>query len=263
MSGDPTKAGLWADADVYYTTNLAAVTPPDAATPFTADWHLVGLLDGAAGFESEGKFNKVTDHYGWGGIMIATSRSQWVETKKFSILEDNVYTRALVYPGSAAGQIAIPTIPQIKIAFETRNGGKTRRVVSTNYAQVARDGTIKETEDDLTTVGLIATVFAATDGSKQLWTELNKPNIVSIALSPLTLALSLAGSKIKTIVATATYSDTTTGDVTLAANWVSGTPANASVVDGYVTGLVIGTSSISCNYGGVTSTAPCVATVAA
>ena len=261
MSGDPTKAGLWADADVYYTTNLAAVVPPDATTPFTSDWHLVGLLDGDAGFETEGKFGKVGDHFGWGGILIATTRSQWKETKKFSILEDNVYTRALVYPGSAAGQISIPAIPQIKIAFETRNGGKTRRVVSTNYAQVERDGTIKENENDLTTVGLIATIFP--DSNKVLWTELNKPNIVSIALSPLTLALSLAGSKIKTIVATATYSDATTGDVTLAANWVSGTPANASVVDGYVTGLVIGTSSISCNYGGVTSTAPCVATVSA
>jgi len=262
MSGDPTKAGLWADADVYYTTNLAAVTPPDANTAFTSDWHLVGLLDGSAGFESEGKFGKTGDHFGWGGILIATTRSQWKETKKFSILEDNQWTRALVYPGSAAGQIAVPTIPNIKIAFETRNGGKVHRVVTTNYAQVERDGTIKENEDDLTTVGLIATVFPD-PSSKVLWTDLAKPNIVSIALTPLTLALSLAGSKIKTIVATATYSDATTGDVTLAANWVSGTPANASAVDGYVTGLVIGTSSISCNYGGVTSTAPCVATVSA
>jgi len=261
MSGDPTKAGLWADADVYYTTNLAAVVPPDATTPFTSDWHLVGLLDGDAGFETEGKFGKVGDHFGWGGILIATTRSQWKETKKFSILEDNVYTRALVYPGSAAGQISIPAIPQIKIAFETRNGGKTRRVVSTNYAQVERDGTIKENENDLTTVGLIATIFP--DSNKVLWTELNKPNIVSIALTPLTLALSLAGSFIKTVVATATYSDATTGDVTASVQWSSSVPAKATVANGYVTGLATGTTNVTCSLGGVTSTAPCVVTVAA
>jgi hypothetical protein len=261
MSGDPTKAGLWADADVYYTTNLAAVTPPDAATPFTSDWHLVGLLDGAAGFEAEGKFGKTGDHFGWGGILIATTRSQWKETKKFSILEDNEWTRALVYPGSAAGAISVPTIPNILIAFETRTGGKVKRVVTANYAQVERDGTIKENEDDLTTVGLIATIFP--DSNKKLWTELDKPNIVSIALAPLTLALSLAGAFIKTVVATATYSDATTGDVTASVQWASSVPAKATVANGYVTGLATGVTNVTCSLGGVTSTAPCVVTVGA
>jgi len=112
MANDITKASLWSDADVLYTTNMSAVVPADAATPFSADWHFVGLLDGATGFETEGKFGKVTDHFGWGGILIATTRSKWKETKKFSILEDNQWTRALVYPGSASGQISIPAITE-------------------------------------------------------------------------------------------------------------------------------------------------------
>ena len=118
MANDITKAGLWADADVYYSTDLTATLPANASTAFDASWHQIGLLDGAAGFEGEGKFQTVNDHYGWGGILIATTRSQWKETKKFSILEDNQWTRALVYPGSAAGQISIPAIPNILIAFE-------------------------------------------------------------------------------------------------------------------------------------------------
>ena len=261
MTNDITKASLWSDADVYYTTNLSAAVPADAATPFSADWHAVGLLDGAVGFESEGKFNKVTDHYGWGGILIATTRSQYKETKKFSILEDNEWTRALVRPGSAAGEISIPTVPNIKLALETRTGGKVRRVVSRNYAQVEVDGTIKENEDDLTTVGLIATIFP--DANKVLWDELDKPTIASIALSPLTLALSLAGAFIKTVVATATYSDATTGDVTSSVVWSSSAPTKATVANGYVTGLTTGTTNVSCALGGVTSTAPCAVTVGA
>ena len=261
MANDITKASLWSDADVLYTTNMSAVVPADAATPFSADWHFVGLLDGAAGFETEGKFGKVTDHFGWGGILIATTRSQWKETKKFSILEDNQWTRALVYPGSASGQISIPTIPNILIAFETRTGGKVRRVVSAGYAQVEVDGTIKENEDDLTTVGLIATIFP--NSSKVLWTELDKPAITSIALTPLTLALSLAGAFIKTVVATATYSDATTGDVTASVVWSSSVPAKATVANGYVTGLATGVTNVTCSLGGVTSTAPCVVTVGA
>src|SRR5680860_698561 len=261
MANDTTNASLWADADVLYSTDLNAVIPADAATPFSADWHFVGLLDGAAGFESEGKFETVSDHYGWGGILIATTRSKWKETKKFSILEDNEWTRALVYPGSSAGQISIPTIPNIKIAFETRTGGKVRRVVTTAHAQVMVDGTIKENEEDLTKVGLIATVFP--DASKQLWTELDKPTIASIALTPLTLALSLAGAFIKKVVATATYSDSSTGDVTASVQWASSVPAKATVANGYVTGLATGTTDVTCSLGGVTSTAPCVVTVGA
>lgn len=261
MANDVTKASLWAEADVLYTTDLNAVVPADANTPFSAAWHFVGLLDGAAGFESEGKFGKVGDHFGWGGILIATTRAQWKETKKFSILEDNEWTRALVYPGSAAGQISIPTIPNIKIAFETRTGGKVRRVVTTNYAQVEVDGTIKENEDDLTTVGLIATVFA--DANKVLWTELDKPTVASIALTPLTLALSLAGAFIKKVLATATYTDASTGDVTTSVQWASSAPTKATVANGYVTGLTAGTSNVTASLGGVTSTAPCAVTVSA
>lgn len=262
MSGTPANASLWSDADVYYSTNLAAALPADASTAFSADWHLVGLLDGTAGFVVAGAFTTMKDHYGWGGILIGTTRSQWKETKTFSILEDNQWTRALVHPGSAAGSISVPTIENIKIAFETRTGGKVHRVISRNYAQVEVDGgKYTENEDDLTTIVLIATIYP--DSSKVLWDEQGKPTITSIAITPLTMALSLAGSKVRALDAVATYSDATTGDVTDQVAWSSATPATATVDWGYVTGVAVGTSNVSCALGGVTSTAPCVVTVSA
>jgi hypothetical protein len=259
MSGDPTNASLWADADVLIAP-VGSPIPADASTPFSVAWSLVGLLDGDKGFVHS-RSQDVKDHYAWGGILVATTRAKYKQSVKFTVLEDNVTTRSVIWPGSSVGQIVVPKPGDILIALETRKGGKVHRLISANRAQVDVNGDITENETDMTAVELEATVYP--DSTGLLFIEQGKPTIVSIALAPLTLALSLAGSKIKTIVATATYSDATTGNVTLAANWVSGTPANASVVDGYVTGLVIGTSSISCNYGGVTSTAPCVATVAA
>lgn len=261
MSGDTTKVSLWSDADVYVTSNLAAALPADASSAFSSDWTLVGLLDGDAGIERN--FTEtVTDHYAWGGILCATTHAKYKEEKVFTVLEDNVTTRSLIWPGSSPGQIIVPRPADIKIAFETRNGGKVHRLISQNRAQVSVSGSkVTENEKDMTAVPLVATIYP--DSSGVLYVEQGKPTLVSIALTPLTLALSLAAAFIKPIVATATYSDSTTGNVSLPANWLTSAPTKATVVDGYVTGLTTGSASISAIYGGVTSTAPCVVTVAA
>jgi len=59
----------------------------------------VGLLDGDQGFE-ESRSEDVKDHFAWGGILVATTRSKFKLEKKFTVLEDNVQTRALIWPGS-------------------------------------------------------------------------------------------------------------------------------------------------------------------
>ncbi|MGV8972250.1 MAG: hypothetical protein ACOH10_07995 [Rhodoglobus sp.] len=260
MSGTPSNASLWTDADVYIATDLAAPIPADAAAAFSAAWSLVGLLDGGDGFE-ESRDQDVKDHYAWGGILVATSRKNFKLTKKFSILEDNITTRSLVWPGSTPSAIMVPKPVPIKIAFETRSGGKVKRLISTNYAMVDVDGSIKDGEEDLTKVGLVATIFP--DASGQLFTPQGKPTVVSLAITPLTLALSLAGANVKPLTATATYSDATTAVVSTQAAWSSATPAKATVDGRYVTGVATGTSNVTCTFGGVASTAPCVVTVSA
>jgi hypothetical protein len=260
MSGTPANASVWADADVYIATDLAAALPADAATPFSGAWSLVGLLDGGDGIE-ESRDQDVKDHYAWGGILVATTRKNFKLTKKFSVLEDNITTRSLIWPGSTASTIVVPKPTPIKIAFETRQAGKVRRLISRNYAMVDVDGSIKEGEEDLTKASLAATIFP--DAAGVLFDVQGKPTVVSLAIAPLTLALSLAGANVKPLTATATYSDATTGNVSASAMWASATPAKATVDGRYVTGVATGTSNVTATFGGVSAAAPSVVTVSA
>lgn len=263
MTGTPSNASLWANADVYISSNLAEPNPATASTAFGGGWTLVGLLDGGAGFDTEAAYGTVKDYFAWGGALVATARQNFKLVRKFTVLEDNAVTRSLIWPGSTSSQIIIPVPANIKIAFELRTGGKVKRLISRNYAQVDTDGKFNEGETDLAKVPLSATIFP--DGSGVLFDQQSTPTISSLALSPLTLSLSLAATNIKKTVATATYSDATTGDVSLAPStqWFSSDVTKATVVDGYVTGVATGTANITAVYGGVTSTAPCVVTVAA
>jgi len=261
MSGTPANASVWADADVYIAP-IGSPLPADTSAAFSGAWSLVGLLDGSDGFE-ESRDQDEKDHFAWGGILVATTRKNFKLTKKFSVLEDNVATRSLIWPGSTATELKVPVPTSILIAFETRSGGKVRRLISANYAQVNLDGSIKDSEEDLTKATLVATIFPTTASPGVLFTVQAVPEIASIAITPLTLALSLAGANVKPLVATATYTDATTGVISAQAAWTSATPAKATVDGRYVTGVATGTSNVSCTYGGVTSTAPCAVTVSA
>ena len=94
MSGNPDKASIWGDADVYVGPTTAP-TPATENDPFSGEWELVGLLDGEAGFE-ESRSQDSTDHYAWGGLLIRTSRRNFVLTRKFVALEDNAVERYLL-----------------------------------------------------------------------------------------------------------------------------------------------------------------------
>lgn len=259
MSGDTTKVNLWADADVYVAA-IGAPVPADASTPFSGSWTLVGLLDGDQGFE-ESRSEDVKDHYAWGGILVATTRSKFKLEKKFTVLEDNVQTRALIWPGSTSTSTIVPVPTDILVAFETRRGGIVRRKITSSRAQVGVDGGIKDDETDMTAVTLVATIFPNST-TKELFIEQGKPTITSIALSPLTLALTTGLNKF--VQAVATYSDSTTGNISSQAAWTSSAPTKATVVPstagGVVSWVAAGATNVSCTYGGVTSTAPCVVT---
>lgn len=254
MSGDTEKASVWADADVYTSLDLAAPIPADASTAFSAAWDLAGLLDGTDGFEYS-RDEDVTDHYAWGGILVATSRKNFKQTVKLSVLEDNDTTRALIWPGSTASALYVPKPPKIKLGLETRSGGKVKRMVTKNYAQISLDGSYKDGEDELTKYPLLATIYP--DATGQLWVPLNVPQISSIAVTPDPEGLTVGS--IERLVATATYADTTTGDVTDQCRWVSSDTAVATVDRGYITGVSAGTSNITASIGVVSDTV--VATV--
>lgn len=258
MPVDSTAASIWSDADVWVAAALATANPANPSAAFGAGWTMVGLLDGADGFDTSTDTTK-NDHWAWGQRLVRTTRKGFKMTKKFSVLEDNITTRALIWPGSTASQIVVPVPTNIKMAWETREGGKVLRYITRAYAQVDVDGSIKDNEDDLTKVSLIATIFP--DAGNVLLDRQAAPNVASLALTPLTLALATAGANIKKILATVTYSDATTGDVSASATWSSSDVTKATVLGGYVTAVAAGTASISASYGGVVSTAPCVVTI--
>lgn len=160
MSGDPSNASNWPDADVYIAPTGTA-NPADADTPFGAGWELVGLLDGDAGF-TQSRSEEKNDLYAWGGIIVRTTRRNFKQTIAFTALEDNAVTRDLIWPGSDAGSLVVPRPSRIKIAFEMIEGDTVRRLISAYEAEVDVDGDIVDNEADLTRYQLIATIFPDT-----------------------------------------------------------------------------------------------------
>lgn len=259
MSGDAKNIEIWSGADVFVAP-LGTALPASESAPFPADWAQVGYLDGGDGFEYS-RSEDTKDLTAWGAGVVKVSRKNHKSMYKFSALEDNPVTRALVWPGSTSSELKVPVVVDQMIAFETTSGGKIKRRISRNYAQVELNGSIKDGEEDLSKRTFDVTVFP--DANNVLFDQQAAPDIASIAITPLTLALSLAGKIIGKLVATATYTNATTGDITAKANWITSAPTKATVSAGYVTAVATGTANISVTFGGVTSTAPSVVTVSA
>lgn len=257
MSGTPGNASIWADADIYVSTDLAVALPASAAAAMPVGWGAaVGLLDGADGIvTTRDRDDQV--FYAWGGVPVRKRRKNYLETVKFSVLEDNDKTRALIHPGSSAGELIVPQVVPVMLALEVRDGTKVRRKITASYAEIDVDGDMVENEDDLTKVSLVATIFPVV-ATKKLWTEQKTPTLVSIALTPLTLALTTG--QIKAVVATGTYDDASTQVLTDVVAWSSSAPSKATVRYGDVTFVAAGTTNITCSYQGISSTAPCVVT---
>lgn len=162
MAADPANADLWTEADVYVGPTTAT-NPASEDASFSADWDLVGLLDGDAGFEHT-RDEDVNDIFAWGGILVRTSRAHFKYTIGFTMLEYNDTTRELLWPDSALGQLVVPRPNRIKIAFETREGTSVRRLISAYQAEVAVDSSYTETETDVTKYPMIATIFPTSAG---------------------------------------------------------------------------------------------------
>lgn len=254
MAGDPLKANLWTDADVYISTNLSATLPADASTAFGVDWDLVGLLDGDEGFP-ESRDEDTDDKFAWGGILVKTSRNHFKLTKSFTALEDNATTYSLLWPGSTDTQIIVPRPAKVLVAFETREGDKVRRLITANYAEVSLDGDHGENETDLESMSFTATIFPT--GAGVLFIKQITPTLTSLAVAPATLGLLV--DEIGALTATATYDDASTADVTATASWGSSDPTKATVSAGFVTGVAAGSSTVTATYNGESDT--CAVTV--
>lgn len=258
MANNPDNVLLTDDADVYVAP-LGSPIPATAGDAFSGAWALMGMIAGDTGLALMHSADRSNFHQ-WNGGLAKIGRKNELMQMKFVAVEDNATTRAIIWPGSGAGVIARRVPANVMLAFEVREGGKIKRYVTTLYAQVDIDGDINMGNADPTKYPLVATIFPSATG--EYFKEQGKPTVSSIAITPLTLALSLTGKIIGKLVATATFSDATTADVSDYVLWNSATPAKATVAaGGWVTSVATGTSNVSCTYSGVTSTAPCAVTV--
>lgn len=163
MSGDPTKAANWTDADVYLAP-LGSTIPASAEATFSAAWNLAGLLDGSDGFAHTRSVDK-NDFFGWGDILIKTTRRNFKYTVKWTALEDNDYTRDLIWPSSTpGGELVVPNPARMLIAFETREGSTVRRMISAYQCETDLVDDVVDKEDDLTKYMFETTIFPDDDG---------------------------------------------------------------------------------------------------
>lgn len=250
MSGNPDNASIWGDADVYIANDLDAPIPVDENAPFGLAWDLVGLLDGEAGFE-ESRSRDSSDFFAWGGLLIRTARRNFVLTRKFVCLEENAVTTGLIWPGSVTGERRIP-IPnhRFKAAFETTDEGvgKVKRVITRRHAEVEDVGTIKDSESELTKLEITIKVYPDADGVLfDVQPDEGAPTLASISLTPATLGIGVGDYAPFTV--TATYSDSSTRDVTTATVFSSSDAAKATVTRGFARGIAVGPATVTAAFG--------------
>lgn len=179
MAGDPTKVGLWINADVYIGA-VGATMPIDTDTPLDAGLKAVGLLSGDEGF-TESRDEDSSDYYAWGGLLIRKQKSKHQRKIRFVCLEDNLTTFGLVNPGSTRGTadpttgdvvstIKVPTTSELAVVFELRDGAKIkRRAVKRCTVDTVAD--ITDSEGDMAVYDVTIALYPEADGT--LYTEIS------------------------------------------------------------------------------------------
>lgn len=182
MSGDAKNTSLWNDADVRVDFTQEAASPASSFDTYAAGWTVVGLLDGAEGFEEE-RDEDSSEHYAWGGVLIKKTRSKHKRTIKFVALEDNDTTFRLTNPGSVRGtvdldgvrvsKVKVPKYEPFAISFEVREGGLVKRR-TVEHAEIEEIGSLKDGEEDVTVREITVVLFPEADGT--LYTEITGPD---------------------------------------------------------------------------------------
>lgn len=259
MHGDPNKASIYEDADVYISWDLEA-RGPNSDTEDFADipgWNYVGLLDGDAGTEQE-RNQDSSDFFAWGQKLIRTSRRNFVLTEKFTALEDNAVTSRLAWPGSKPGEIVIPKHEPFKMALVYYDGDERKIFVTARHAMVDTVGTIGRKETELTKYEFTVKIYPTASG--KLYDVLpigeGARTLVSISTSPASKTAVKVGTIEPSLVVTAQMSDGTTINVTNRATYVSSDSSKASVDRGFVKGVAVGSASVTVSYGGQNASVP-------
>lgn len=251
---DPSKVDFWAHADVLVTEDLDADVPQTALQQFSADWALVGILDGEEGFTTS-REEEATKHYGW-GVYIGERFRNYSESRSFTALENNETTRRLMYPGSPAGGIAPPDrSKKYKFAFEKREGNRIHRLITANYATCTIDGDTTENETDPTSVTFVTTPVIDPE-TELFYIEQDSDAegaVVSLSITPATATIDI--EEIIKLTATGTREDSSTVDLSTSVSWTAASGAVSIAPGGFITGVSAETVEVSATFGDLTGTA--------
>jgi hypothetical protein len=157
--------------------NATATGSPTATIGATTGWKYAGLLDGGQGFEDSVDVDE-TQHSAWGYGTIFTTYKDQVTTKTFTALEENATTMGLLHDvtsmtfdddlGTYVGTLKVRDhTTQLRIAFVTTSGTKTKRLISKSYATVKPTSAGTDSEESLGSKGFTATIYP--NGSNELW----------------------------------------------------------------------------------------------
>lgn len=161
MEGNAQNAAVWSNG--YVLVAPADADIPESGADFGSEWETVGYLNGEEGF-TETIDVETNDHYAWGGVLLATTKSNFKLTKSFTALENNKVVMDLVYPGNTVtfdgdggfeGTINVPQLQdEFRVAFVNRTGtersGRTeKRFVSAGHAMVDERGEAQDSETEL------------------------------------------------------------------------------------------------------------------
>lgn len=155
MHGNPAKAPVWGEADVFLGGLTATIPTHPAAYALNATsggtsgvvdkWDFVGMLDDDNPFDAGAETIDKTDHSAFGFGVYATTYKNQKEVITFTALETTLITLGLIYDVSAltdtSGTLAgtlkrrDPT-KKYMIAFEAKSGTTIERRTSKNYAYI-------------------------------------------------------------------------------------------------------------------------------
>jgi hypothetical protein len=184
---NPENARIWLGADAY-TAPYGADAPEDVESEWGVEWAGMGIL--AEEDISEEDSTSATDHYGYGGIHIRTTRSKSKRTIKVVCAESNPTVWALANPGSEAVTVGgvttrsyrDRTAPDVRaFGLELRDGDiVTRMVIPRGEVESVGGRTLNAEKIDTTEL----TIVIYPDSNGVLYHEItNDPGVAVVTSS--------------------------------------------------------------------------------
>lgn len=172
--GDPSNARSWDNANIWIqfpdVGGEFAAGPATIEDDFPAEWDHLGLLDGENGFVFS-RSETITTTNAWGGITIASKRSDQSDTTTFTAHEVNELSDRLRGIEEDGGVLKMKrrAPERCKLAFELFDQGRavSERFISSFEVEIAVNGDITYNETTPQSFPFLATIFP--DGSANLW----------------------------------------------------------------------------------------------